>query len=78
LTAAGDVLKQILHAVSAAVLTGDPRPVADTSTWIVELMQTRGVEVSQVRELGTLLADTLVDYPNAHDLVERHFPNGLA
>jgi methanogenic corrinoid protein MtbC1 len=77
LDAAEDVLNQILHAVSAALLTGDPRPVPDTFTWIGELMQGRGVDVAQVHELGQLLVDTLRDYPQARALVEQHYESGL-
>lgn len=54
LAAAGDVLHQLSHAVSAALLTGDARPVAETSTWIADLMQHRGVGIARVRELGEL------------------------
>ena len=60
---AGDVLEQLLHAVSAALLTGDARPVAETFAWTADLMQNRGVDIAQVRELGELLGATLRDYP---------------
>ena len=78
LAAAGDVLHQLLHAVSAALLTGDVRPVAETSTWIADLMQNRGVDIARVRELGGLLVDTLRDFPRARGLVKRYFASGLA
>ena len=78
LAAAGDVLDQSLHAVSAALLTTDPRPVAETSTWIADLMQNRGVDIARVRELGELLGATLRDYPRARGLVEQYFAGGLA
>ena len=78
LAAAGDVLDQSLHAVSAALLTTDPRPVAETSTWIADLMQHRGVDIARVRELGELLGATLRDYPRARGLVEQYFAGGLA
>jgi hypothetical protein len=78
LAAAGDVLDQSLHAVSAALLTGDARPVAETSTWIADLMQHRGVDIARVRELGELLEATLRDYPLAQGLVEQYFAAGLA
>lgn len=77
-TAAEDVLEQVLHAVSAALLTGDPRPVAETSAWVSELMQTRGVAVARVRELGAIFAAALCDYPRARELVEQNFTGGLA
>jgi MerR family transcriptional regulator, light-induced transcriptional regulator len=75
--AAQDALNQLLYAVSAALLTGDPRPVPDTSRWIADLMQTRGVTNRRVRELGEVLAATLRDYPRAQELVERNFARGL-
>jgi MerR family transcriptional regulator, light-induced transcriptional regulator len=72
LAAVEDVLNQILYAVSAALLTDDARPVAETSAWIAELMQTRGVSTERIRELGELVAAALVDYPQARELVSRH------
>jgi methanogenic corrinoid protein MtbC1 len=78
MTAAEDVLEQALHAVSAALLTSDPRPVAETFAWIADLMETRGVAISRVRELGAILAAALRDHPRARELVERHFTGGLA
>lgn len=78
LDAADDVLNQTVHAVSAALLTGDPRPVPETFVWIAELMRSRGVDATQIRELGRLLAVTLGRYPQARKLVEQHFESGLA
>ena len=75
---ASDVLHQLLHAVSAALLTGDARPVAETFAWTADLMQNRGVDIAQVRELGGLLKATLRDYPLAQGLVEQYFAGGLA
>lgn len=71
------MLNQVVHAVSAALLTGDPRPIVETSDWIGELMPSRGVGLSQVYELGELLAATLHAYAQAGGLVERHFGVGL-
>lgn len=76
--AADDVLNQILHAVSAALLTGDPRPVSDTVSWSIELMRTRGVDEVQIHELGRLLMVALREYPQGRGLVEQHFESGLA
>jgi methanogenic corrinoid protein MtbC1 len=78
LTDAEDVLNLVLHAVSAALLTCDARPVAETFTWIADLMQNRGVDITVVRELGELLAAALRDYPQARGLVLQHFADGLA
>jgi methanogenic corrinoid protein MtbC1 len=76
--AAEDVLQQVLYAVSAALLTGDPRPVSETFDWIADLMQTRGVDNARVHDLRESLVLTLADYPQARDLVERHFRAGSA
>lgn len=40
---AGDTLNQALHAVSAALLTGDTRPITETAQWIAEVLQARGL-----------------------------------
>lgn len=74
---ADDVLHQLLHALGAALLTGDTRPVGETAAWITELMTTRGVDVAVVHELGDVLAGTLTAYPMARDLLRRHFACGV-
>jgi hypothetical protein len=73
-----DVLTQLLHAISAVLLTGDPRPVPETVWWIADLLHTRGAGLDVVHELGGLLTRTLRDYPLAHGIVTRHFDEGLA
>lgn len=75
--AVDDALNQAVHAVSAALLTGDPRPVADTFAWIAELMSIRNVPADEIHELGRLLASTLADYPLARVVAERHYADGL-
>lgn len=75
---ADEVLNLTLYAVSAALLTGDPRPVPDTFAWVADLMRARGVDAAQIRELGRLLAVTLRGYPQARGLVEQHVESGLA
>ena len=72
---ADDEVRQMLHAVSAALLTGDPRPVPETAAWICELLRTRGFAANFTDELGELLAAALGDYPLAHAIAERHFPS---
>lgn len=72
-----DVLNQLLHAVSAALLTGDSRPVPETAAWIADLMATRGVDTAVVHELQTRTVVALKDYPLARDIVATHFGNGL-
>ncbi|MET1073323.1 MAG: cobalamin-dependent protein [Umezawaea sp.] len=68
---------QALHAVSAALLTGDPRPLAETATWIDRLLTARGADPRLAGELGDVLATALRDYPAAHGLVLRHWTEGL-
>ncbi|AKK30420.1 twin-arginine translocation pathway signal protein [Mycobacterium sp. EPa45] len=68
-----DTLNQALHAVSAALLTGDTRPISETAWWIGDVLQARGADPAAVAELATLLADVLDDSPLAHDLVTTHF-----
>ncbi|MDZ4267033.1 MAG: cobalamin-dependent protein [Mycobacterium sp.] len=72
-----DVLNQLLHAASAALLTGDSRPVPETAAWIADLMSTRGIDVAVVRELHVRAVEALSDYPLARDIVDTHFPGGL-
>ena len=74
---ARDALPQTLHAVSAALLTGDPRPVSETAAWLTDLLAHRGVQsVPAVADLTGTLADTLRDYPLSLDLIRRHFATG--
>jgi MerR family transcriptional regulator, light-induced transcriptional regulator len=70
---AGDVLHQVLHAIAAALLTGDARPLPETAYWISDLLRTRGGDGGAVRELRDVLVATLADYPLARRLVEQHF-----
>jgi methanogenic corrinoid protein MtbC1 len=74
---ANDVLHQVLHALGAALLTGDTRPVGETAAWIAELMSTRGLDVAVVHELGEVLDVTLATYPLARELLRRHFADGV-
>ncbi|WNV92121.1 cobalamin-dependent protein [Umezawaea sp. Da 62-37] len=74
---AREVPHQAVHAVCAALLTGDPRPLAETSTWIDRLLTARGADPRLAAELGDVLATTLRDYPAAHALVLRHWTEGL-
>lgn len=71
---AADAIRQMLHAVSVALLTGDPRPIPETAWWIRDLLQTRGVRGSHIVGLGELLVQGLGDYPLSRAIVERHFP----
>ncbi|MEC3982578.1 cobalamin B12-binding domain-containing protein [Amycolatopsis sp. H20-H5] len=70
---AGDVVKQSLNAVSAALITNDPRAVAYTAEWVEQVLTARGADTRAVVELGEVLARVLGAYPLAHDLVDRHW-----
>lgn len=74
---ARDTVPHTLHAVSAALLTGDPRTVSETATWLSALLDNRGVDArSAVQDLGRALAAALIDYPLSLDLARRHFHAG--
>lgn len=64
-----DVLDQSLHAIWAALLTGDPRPIGETAAWVTELLAARGADPRLVTELGDLLATALVDFPLSRELL---------
>ncbi|WP_168214733.1 cobalamin B12-binding domain-containing protein [Mycobacterium sp. ELW1] len=68
-----DTLNQALHALSAALLTGDPRPIAETAWWINDVLRARDADPASVAELAGLLADGVEDYPLARELVREHF-----
>jgi hypothetical protein len=70
---ADDTLNQALHALAAALLTGDSRPISETAWWIGDVLQARGVDPAAVAELATLLTETLEDSPLARELVAAHF-----
>ena len=60
--------------MSAALLTGDPRPVSETAVWLSELIASRGVDWSPaIDDLTRVLTEALVDYPLSIDLVRSHF-----
>jgi MerR family transcriptional regulator, light-induced transcriptional regulator len=70
---ADDVLHQILHALSAALLTADHRPVEETAVWVADVLRTRGADEMMLHELVAVLAVAMRDYPLAGRLVESHF-----
>jgi methanogenic corrinoid protein MtbC1 len=71
---ARDGVPHALHAVSAALLTGDPRTVSETAAWFAALLASRGVDAhSAVDELARVLIAALLDYPLSVDLVRSHF-----
>lgn len=70
---ARDTLNQALHAVSAALLTGDSRPLTETARWIADVLQARDADPAAVSELTDVLIAELRDFPVAHRLVVQHF-----
>nr|WP_253851693.1 B12-binding domain-containing protein [Mycobacterium sp. 1423905.2] len=74
---ADDVLHQILHAISATLLTGDHRPIPQTAAWVADLVRTRGGDEMMLGELAGVLAQVLREYPLASRLVTTHFATGL-
>jgi methanogenic corrinoid protein MtbC1 len=70
---AADTVNQALHAVSAALLTGDSRPISETAWWIADVLRARDVDPAAVAELARLLAAELDEFPLARELVARHF-----
>lgn len=73
---ADDVIGQLLHAVSAALLTGDRRPVPETMAWIADLMSTRGIDPAVVDELQIRAIAALGDYPLARGIVQAPLTDG--
>jgi MerR family transcriptional regulator, light-induced transcriptional regulator len=69
-----DAVQQTLHAVWAALLTGDQRTIVDTAAWVHALLTARSADAAQVATLGTLTAAALRDYPLAHHLVTTSWP----
>jgi hypothetical protein len=70
---ADDALHQILHALSAALLTDDHRPVQETASWVADVLRTRGADEMMLRELVEALTAAMRDYPLAGQLVTDHF-----
>lgn len=69
----GDALRQLLHAVAAALLTGDCRPLPETVRWIADLLSARGVAGTAAEELNGLLRAALRNYPLSGALVAAHW-----
>lgn len=70
---ADDVLHQTLHAVEAALLTGDDRVLPETAWWIDDLLRSRGAEPRMMDELVEILSAAMRDYPVAASLLATHF-----
>ncbi|GAA1603197.1 cobalamin-dependent protein [Kribbella sancticallisti] len=71
---AEDAVTQTLHAVWAALLTGDPRPIPQTAEWISALLAARGADPELIADLGLQLRIHLRDYPLAHSLLTTSWP----
>ncbi|TCM49360.1 B12-binding domain-containing protein [Kribbella sp. VKM Ac-2568] len=74
LEVAEDAVQQVLHAVWAGLMTGDPRVVPQTAAWIAEILRSRGEDPEKVTALGGLLRTCLRDYPLAHSLIDNSWP----
>jgi MerR family transcriptional regulator, light-induced transcriptional regulator len=74
---ADDALHQTLHAVSAALLTGDHRPVPETAAWVADLVRSRNGDEMMLSELTGVLGAALREYPLASELIATHFSEGF-
>ena len=70
---ADDALHQILHAISAASLTGDHRPSPETAAWVADLIRNRDGDEMMLSELAGVLGVALREYPQASELAAEHF-----
>jgi methanogenic corrinoid protein MtbC1 len=70
---ADDALHQLLHAVSAVLLTGDHRPIAETAAWVADLIRSRGGDEMMLTELTGVLGVALREHPLANQLIIEHF-----
>ena len=68
-----DIVDQAVHAVGGALLTGDERLLAETSTWVQAVLEARGHAPTAWSELGSLLLNVLRDYPVAGGLLRQHW-----
>jgi methanogenic corrinoid protein MtbC1 len=60
---AKDSVEQSLHAVWAALLTTDPRPITQTAQWVATLLEFRGLPADLATALRDELSRVLRDYP---------------
>lgn len=68
-----DIVDQAVHAVGGALLTGDERLLAETSTWVRAVLEARSHRADAWSELGSLLQRALHDYPIASGLLRQHW-----
>ncbi|MFF0344329.1 B12-binding domain-containing protein [Kribbella sp. NPDC004875] len=69
-----DSIEQLLHAVWAALLTADPRPISQTVWWVSALLEFRAQSPSLLDDLRIELTRTLRDYPLATNLLDTSWP----
>ncbi len=74
---ADDALHQILHSVSAALLTGDRRPLPETAAWVADLVRSRNGDETMLNELTGILGAALREYPLSAELIATHFAEGI-
>ncbi|MEU8224018.1 cobalamin-dependent protein [Kribbella sp. NPDC048915] len=65
-----DCVEQLLHAIWAALLTTDPRPITETAEWVSALLEFRGLPADSARALRAELTRSLRDYPLASLLLD--------
>lgn len=68
-----DIVDQAVYAVGGALLTGDERLLAETSTWVHDVLEARGYAPAAWSELGALLLSVLREYPVAGGLLTQHW-----
>lgn len=73
-----DVVDQAVHAVGGTLLTGDERLLAETSAWVLAVLEARGHAPAAWDELGSLLLSVLRDHPLARGMLRRLCAPGAA
>jgi methanogenic corrinoid protein MtbC1 len=68
-----DCVEQALWTLQGALLTGDGRLVADTATWVTDLLKARAVPGTPTADLGVALTAALSDHPLTVDLLRAHW-----
>lgn len=62
-------VEQLLHALSGALLTGDPRPVPEAIGWAGEVLGARGYDPRSVGELVDVLRERVTHLPRTSALL---------
>ncbi|WP_433160535.1 cobalamin B12-binding domain-containing protein [Kribbella sp. CA-247076] len=71
---AADAVSQLLHAIWAALLTGDPRSIPQTVWWIAALLEHRGAPVALTDDLRAEVTKLLRDFPLTAALITTSWP----